>query len=162
MIEPDYLIIARKYIGVAEIKGIENSSVIMGWRKKLHSWFNNDEIPWCGDFMAVCMLESGYSYPKAHYRALAWAEWGKSIGFPVLPPVGTIAVLGRKGGGHVGIVTGVNVSGSHVRLLGGNQSDKVCEAWFDIGRVIAYRQPSGVFYSEKVIAKVGELSKSEA
>ena len=75
---------------------------------------------------------------------------------------GAIAVLTRKGGGHVGIVTGVTRNGSHVRLLGGNQGDAVKEAWFPADRVTAYRLPAGVQRIPATIATLGALSTGEA
>lgn len=157
--EPKYLTIARGDIGLREIKGPKHSSRIAGWLKKLGAWWQDDETPWCGVAVAGWLAEAGLPYPKTYYRALSWAEYGVACKSPKL---GAIAVLQRKGGGHVGIVTGVNESGSHVRLLGGNQGDSVCEAWFEASRIVAYRMPEATIIAAAPVATVGKLSESEA
>ena len=68
----------------------------------------------------------------------------------------------RKGGGHVGIVTGLNDATKMIRLLGANQGDKVCEAWFDYYRVTAFRKNFGPNLAKAPQADVGALSASEA
>lgn len=150
---------ARKYLGTKEIPGPHHSNVIKGWLKKLNAWWSDDETPWCGVFVAAVMQESGLSFPKAYYRAKEWAFYGSAVNGPAL---GAIAVLQRPGGGHVGFVTGVTSNGSHVRLLGGNQNNMVNEAWFDTLRVVAYRKPNLTVVDAAPVAKLGELSKSEA
>lgn len=63
-------------------------------------------------------------------------EWGK----PCVPAYGAICILSREGGGHVFFVTGI--SAKFVWGIGGNQSDKVCEAKFDRARVLGFRWPA--------------------
>ena len=53
--------------------------------------------------------------------ALNWGGYGQKLDKPAL---GAIVSLTRKGGGHVGIVVGVNNDNSLV-ILGGNQSHSV-------------------------------------
>ena len=158
--EPSYLIAARRDIGLREIKGPKHASRIVEMLQRLGAWWRDDETPWCGVALAAWVSASGYPIPKHYYRALAWADYGTGQSGPWQ---GAIAVLTRKGGGHVGIVTGVSPGGSHVRLLGGNQDDAVKEAWFPAGRITAYRAPPGVFLPKWAdLAAVGEMSKSEA
>lgn len=157
--EPKYLTLARKDIGLREIKGPKNTPKISNWLIKLGAWWTDDETPWCGVAIAGWLQESGLPFPKAFYRAMAWKDYGVPC---VGPWLGAIAVLSRFGGGHVGIVTGVNPSGSFVRLLGGNQGDCVCEAWFDANRVVAYRLPVTIEAINTPFAVVGTLSKGEA
>lgn len=159
MSEFKYLDIARKDIGLKEIKGPKHASRITQWLVKLGAWWRDDETPWCGVAVGGWLSEAGEAIPKAFYRASAWADWGKDANGPKL---GAIAVLTRTGGGHVGIVTGVSLDGKYVRLLGGNQGDSVCEAWFAADRVTAYRLPVGAKLVGAVVASVGTFSKSEA
>ena len=156
--EPSYLIEARKDIGQRETLGPNDSKWIRGmWAKLSAGWLLGQ--PWCGGAVAKWLSEAGYPIPKLFYRALAWADYG--IRCPG-PAQGAIAVLTRKGGGHVGVVTGVTRTGSHVRLLGGNQGDAVKEAWFPADRVTAYRLPAGVQRIPATVAPLGALSASEA
>lgn len=158
--EPRYLTIARRDIGLREIKGPKHAGRIVQMLQRLGAWWRDDETPWCGVAMAAWMSESGYPIPKHYYRALAWADYGNGL---ALPRQGAIAVLTRKGGGHVALVTGANSDYTHVRLLGGNQDDVVKESWFPAERITAYRSPPGVSLSPRVaLADVGAMSKSEA
>lgn len=156
--DPKHLAIARRSIGVREIKGPKHEPRIVEWLERLGAWWRDDETPWCGVALAAWMQEAGLPYPKTYYRALAWSDYGKSCGIQH----GAIAVLTRKGGGHVGLVTGVSHDMEFVRLLGGNQGDCVCEAWFPVSRVTEFRMPEGVDWGYTPLAKVGEMSRGEA
>jgi uncharacterized protein (TIGR02594 family) len=159
--EPLYLTLARRDIGQRETIGPNDSKWIRGmWAKLSAGWLLGQ--PWCGGAVAKWLSDTGYPIPKLYYRALAWVNYG--FGLPG-PRQGAIAVLTRKGGGHVAFVTGVTANGSHVRLLGGNQDDAVGEDWFPAARVTAYRAPwamAATGLPPATIAKVGILSKSEA
>jgi len=54
-----------------------------------------------------------------------------------------IAVLTRKGGGHVGIVTGVDRNGNPILIAGNNGKRKVGISVYPKRRVIAYVMPDG-------------------
>ncbi len=158
--DPKYLAIARMYEGEGESLGPNDSPFIRKILASLNGlWLKGQ--PWCGSAMAYWMQQAGLAYPSDYYRALSWAKWGTNT---YEPRLGSVAVLTRQGGGHVGIVTGVDQAARMVRLFGANQKDKVSELWFDMRRVTAYRQPVGVAAPLPVapLAKVGELSTSEA
>lgn len=157
--EPSYLTIARRDIGQRETLGPNDSPFIRAMLKRLSlSWLLGQ--PWCGNIMADWLIKAGYPVPPKAYRALSWASYGTRTGGP---SQGAIAVLTRKGGGHVGFVTAVNKSRSHVRLLGGNQNDSVSEQWFEAARIKNYRLPPGVNWpTPAVVAPLGSLSTSEA
>jgi uncharacterized protein (TIGR02594 family) len=158
MKEPTYLTIARADIGQKETLGPNDSKWIRGmWAKFSAGWLLGQ--PWCGGAMAKWLSEAGHAIPKHYYRALAWADYGVRCPGPAQ---GAIAVLTRKGGGHVAFVTGVTGDGSKVRLLGGNQDDAVKESWFPAVRITAYRLPLGVPRVPATVAAAGTLSQSEA
>lgn len=159
---PKYLPIALSYVGLKEIPGPKHNTVIQSWLKKLGAWWSDDETPWCGVFMAAIMQESGFEFPKDYYRAKSWRTWGYGQGYSDDPKYGSIAILERVGGGHVGIVTAVSKDGLKVRLLGGNQANSVSEAWFDKTRIVEYRRPKGVAMNAPPIVAVGKMSESEA
>lgn len=54
--------------------------------------------------------------------------------------VGAIAVMGRRGGGHVGVVSGVTATGDPV-VISGNNGGRVREAVYPRGRVLAFVVP---------------------
>ena len=49
---------ARKHIGLAEIPGKQHNPVIVNWLTALGAWWNDDETPWCGTFVAHCPVPS--------------------------------------------------------------------------------------------------------
>jgi uncharacterized protein (TIGR02594 family) len=57
------------------------------------------------------------------------------------PEVGAIAVMGRRGGGHVGIITGIDASGNPI-MISGNNGNRVREAPVSRGRIYAYVMPN--------------------
>jgi uncharacterized protein (TIGR02594 family) len=87
--------------------------------------------------MAYWMQQTGLSYPRAYYRAKAWLGWGVPIDRPA---VGAVVVFDRSGGGHVGLIVGVDELG-RLLVLGANQSDSVRVSPFSVGRVLGYRWP---------------------
>lgn len=135
-----WMLIAREYLGVAEIPGQKTSGVIAGWLRQLKAWWSDDETPWCGTFVAYCISESGFSVPKYWMRALEWKDWGRPL---LVPRLGAVVVFKRDGGGHVGFVAGKTADG-HLMVLGGNQANKVSIAPFDPERVVAFRWPNEV------------------
>jgi len=157
--QPDYLIHARKDIGLREIKGPSHAArIIQAFSIIGHPWLNTDEHAWCAGILGAWFKEKGLSIPKNAFRALSWAEYG----YPVGVMLGAIAVITRKGGGHVGLVTGITKDGKAVRVLGGNQGDMVCESWFPIERITTFRCPLGYTLSSAPIAVLGEISKKES
>jgi uncharacterized protein (TIGR02594 family) len=118
---PKILVEAVKHIGVKEIVGKEHNPEIMRWADVVGvSWYTNDEIPWCGLYIAYCAKASGLEVVKAPLRALSWAEYGTAVDEPML---GDILTFKRDGGGHVGIYVGEDPKYYHV--LGGNQNNSV-------------------------------------
>ena len=121
MNEPSWLIEARRNLGIAEVTGPKTSPVIASWLHKLRAWWQDDETPWCGVFVAACFDTVGCALPKNWMRAKAWLDWGQVLSSPEL---GCVVVFERPGGGHVGFVVGRTPEGS-LLVLGGNQGNKV-------------------------------------
>lgn len=95
---------------------------------------------WCARFMNMVLERAGYRGTGSDVAA-DFARWGHRLPGPV---VGAIAVMGRRGGGHVGVVTAV--SASTVTIVSGNTWDsdrrhRVMEAPYSRGRVYAYVAP---------------------
>jgi uncharacterized protein (TIGR02594 family) len=154
MTDPKWLAHARTLVGTRETPGPANNGRIMGWAARARAWlgaaYAGDSVPWCGLFVAECMAAAGFTAPRAFVglRAKAWASWGIAIGTKATrPPLGTIAVFGRDGGGHVGFVEGVYGNGD-LSILGGNQADAVNVRRFPRTRLIALRWPAGVMLAD--------------
>lgn len=158
MSEPVWLVTARNDIGNPESLGPNDSPLIRRMLGKLNGlWLRGQ--PWCGSFMAYVMQQCGIEYPKDYYRAKAWATWGSDCG----PIVGAVVVFERTGGGHIGILAGVDTLGN-LLVIGGNQGDAVSVRAFDPGRVLAYRWPPGKTFeiaALPVASTFGPISKNE-
>jgi uncharacterized protein (TIGR02594 family) len=90
---------------------------------------------WCGAFLDMVLRKTGHR--GGGNLALAYARYGKRIPGP---RVGAIVVLRRSGGGHVGIVTGVDSNGNPI-VISGNHNHRVAVATYPRSRVIAYVVP---------------------
>ena len=91
---------------------------------------------WCGAFMDMVLRHTGH--PGGGNLATAYAHYGRRVSGP---QVGAIAVMGRKGGGHVGIVTGFDPHGNPI-IISGNHNHEVAEAVYPRGRIFAYVLPN--------------------
>lgn len=129
---------ARSHIGLREIVGKKHNSTILGWLRELKAWWDEDETPWCGTFVAAMLKANGRYVINDWFRARAWAEAGTRLSRPAY---GCLVIFSRTGGGHVGFVVGEDENGS-LMVLGGNQGNAVSIAAFPKSRVLAYVWPS--------------------
>jgi uncharacterized protein (TIGR02594 family) len=90
---------------------------------------------WCGAFMDMVLKQTGHK--GGGNLARAYAKYGRRVWGP---QVGAIAVMGRRGGGHVGVVSGVDASGNPI-IISGNHNRTVAESVYPRGRIIAYVMP---------------------
>lgn len=124
--EPVWMREARRLIGVREVGGKGSNPTIMSWAKKLDGWiasyFKDDDIAWCGLFMAHIL---GLTLPREPLPAnplgaLQYNKFGRQLAEPA---PGAIMTFNRDGGGHLGLYVGEDVT--HYHILGGNQSNSV-------------------------------------
>ena len=97
---------------------------------------------WCGAFMDMVLKKTGHA--GGGNLASAYARYGTRVSGP---QVGAIAVMGRNGGGHVGVVTGIDPNGNPI-VLSGNTWNRstggrptVAEQVYPRGRIHAYVMP---------------------
>jgi uncharacterized protein (TIGR02594 family) len=91
---------------------------------------------WCARFMNFVLERTGRRGTGSNL-AFSFEHYGSRVGGP---QVGAIAVMGRRGGGHVGIVSGVDSAGNPV-IISGNYGRRVAEAVYPRSRVVAYVMP---------------------
>ena len=166
---PKILLSALKFYGVTEIPGPESNDIIMSWAKELglERVYTNDDIAWCGLFVAKVVHDAGYDPVSGPLWALNWKKFegpSKEAG------LGDILVFVRKlanGGtaGHVGIYVGEDEEAYHV--LGGNQSNQVNITRVAKSRLVGIRRPKWkIGQPESVrpihLSKSGKLSENEA
>jgi uncharacterized protein (TIGR02594 family) len=162
-LSPKVIVEAIKHDGVAEIVGAKNNPVIMGWAKELGlKEYINDEIPWCGLFVAKVVKDAGFVPVD---KPLWAANWGKFGTKQTQAMLGDVLVFTRPGGNHVGFYVGEDASYYHV--LGGNQSNKVNVVRIQKSRCTAIRrcdwkvsQPANVRKIQ--LSPTGEISTNEA
>lgn len=91
---------------------------------------------WCGAFMDMVLRKAGHA--GGGNLAKAYARYGQRVSGP---RVGAIAVMNRKGGGHVGVVSGVDANGNPI-IISGNHNRTVAETVYPRGRITAYVVPN--------------------
>jgi uncharacterized protein (TIGR02594 family) len=161
MIEPAWLVEARKHIGMREVPGAATAPTISRWLADLGAWWRDDETPWCGVAVAAWVKAAGLPLPKHWYRARAWLDYGEPM---AAPAVGCIVIFEREGGGHVGLLVGEDEK-RRLCVLGGNQGNRVSIAPFDRDRLLGFRwpDPSVRHYPHlPIISSTAASSRNEA
>ncbi|HXZ22522.1 MAG TPA: TIGR02594 family protein [Pseudolabrys sp.] len=92
---------------------------------------------WCGAFMDMVLKRTGHA--GGGNLASNYARYGTRVSGP---QVGAIAVMGRRGGGHVGVVSGIDPNGNPI-IVSGNHNHTVAESVYPAGRINAYVLPGG-------------------
>jgi uncharacterized protein (TIGR02594 family) len=91
---------------------------------------------WCAAFMNFVLERTGRRGSGSDL-ARSFASYGHRVSGP---QIGAIAVMTRNGGGHVGVVSGVDPSGNPI-VISGNHGHRVAEAVYPSRRVYAYVMP---------------------
>ena len=144
-----WMAVAEAELGIHEdsLPGQHNQRIIE-YHKTTTLKATTDETPWCSAFVNWVMTKAGYRGTNSAL-ARSWLDWGKAL---QTPQVGAITVIKRKGAtsdSATGSATGFHVAfyvsstPTHIRLLGGNQSDQVKYSNFSLQsyEVKGYRWP---------------------
>lgn len=129
--EPAWLKIARGELGTSEIGGrranpriveyLSSTTLPAGAREA-------DETPWCSAFVNWCLAIAGIPGTRSAW-ALDWRDFGRQAEGPVMGAIAVFSRSTRRGeGGHVGFL--LEDLGDRVRVLGGNQGNRVSIATF--------------------------------
>jgi uncharacterized protein (TIGR02594 family) len=93
---------------------------------------------WCARFMNMVLQHTGHRGTGSD-MARSFASYGHRISGP---RVGAIAVMSRRGGGgHVGVISGIDARGNPI-LVSGNNGNRVRETPVSRGRIYAYVMPT--------------------
>ena len=139
--DPAWIQNARSKLGRAEIVGpSHNGWIAKGWARLGVKWFNDDETPWCGYFIADCLNDAQLAYPKNFPSAASFKTYGTAC--PA--QLGAIGVKARKGGNHVFFIVGQTADGVYFKALGGNQGNRVSIIDIRKDQVDFIRWPEGV------------------
>jgi uncharacterized protein (TIGR02594 family) len=133
---------AHNLIGTQEQPGRGSNEAIIGWAKKLKLLsYSDDDIPWCGLFVAHCVGSQlpDEPLPTNPLRARAWQTFGEGT----KPQLGAVMVFwrGSKSGGlgHVGFYWAEDDAA--YQILGGNQSNAVTISRLAKNRLLQARWP---------------------
>ena len=117
--------------------GFGDSSVVAEARRYLGTNPTSRASLWCARFMNMVLERTGH-HGTGSDLARSFASYGHRVSGP---QVGAIAVMSRHGGGHVGVVSGIDAQGNPI-LISGNSGHRVREAPVSRGRVYAYVMPN--------------------
>ncbi len=124
--------------GMTTAGSFGSSSIVSEARRYLGGNPTSRRSLWCARFMNLVLQQSGYKGTGSDMAA-SFAHYGQRVSGP---QVGAIAVMRRRGGGHVGIITGIDASGNPI-MISGNNRNRVREAPVSRGRIYAYVVPTG-------------------
>jgi uncharacterized protein (TIGR02594 family) len=115
--------------------GVTSNALVSEARKYIGTNPTGRGSLWCGAFMDMVLKRTGHA--GGGNLAKAYASYGTRVNGP---QVGAIAVMGRRGGGHVGVVSGVDPNGNPI-VVSGNHNRTVAESVYPAGRISAYVLP---------------------
>lgn len=158
---------AIRFVGLQEVPGKEVNISIISMAKKFNIDYDDDDIPWCGLFVAFCLGSSlpKEALPNYPLRAQSWAK----LGIEEPAQLGSIMVFWREsensGKGHVGFYFGEDEEAYHI--LGGNQSNMVNVTRISKKRFLNSRWPLSAMPPMRITSFAasvggGSLSSSEA
>jgi uncharacterized protein (TIGR02594 family) len=118
--------------------GFSSSNVVAEARRYIGGNPTGRGSLWCARFMNMVLQHSGL-HGTGSDMASSFAHYGQRVSGP---QIGAIAVMGRRGGGHVGVVSGLDPSGNPI-VVSGNHGHRVAESVYPRGRIYAYVMPTG-------------------
>jgi uncharacterized protein (TIGR02594 family) len=117
--------------------GFTSNSLVSEARKYIGTNPTGRRSLWCGAFMDMVLKRTGHQ--GGGNLASSYARYGTRVAGP---QVGAIAVMGRRGGGHVGVVSGIDANGNPI-IVSGNHNHTVAESVYPRSRISAYVMPGG-------------------
>lgn len=160
---PKMIKIGLDNLGIKEVVGNGSNKTIMSWAHELGmlNTYSNDEIPWCGLFVAMVVKRSGRDPVVNPLWARNWQTFGQKASTAML---GDVLVFKRQSGGHVGFYIAEDRNCYHV--LGGNQSNAVTISRIEKSRCIAIRRPvyqnQPASVKQYILSATGSVSHNEA
>lgn len=136
---------ARKEIDQSEFPGMQHNPRILQYHASTTLRACSDETPWCSAFVNWCLRQAGLNGTNSA-AAQSWITWGKASTAisGAITVVRDVTDCGRlsASGFHVGFL--VHDTGSHYRLLGGNQKNRVRISKYPKSswQVVAHRWPN--------------------
>jgi uncharacterized protein (TIGR02594 family) len=114
-----------------------SSNVVAEARRYIGSNPTGRSRLWCARFMNMVLQRSGHAGTGSD-MARSFSSYGQRVSGP---QVGALAVMSRRGGGHVGVVSGIDPNGNPI-VVSGNHGHRVAESVYPRGRIYAYVMPT--------------------
>lgn len=135
---------AGEYLGLQEWPGAKDNPQIVAMFDAVGHSGHGDETAWCAAFVGAVLASLGLPH-TGKLNARSYQTYGGSVKPQDARP-GDIVVLWRGSPtswqGHVGFF--VRYDGDKVVMRGGNQGNKVSDAPYPVGQIIAIRRADGV------------------
>lgn len=130
---------SRGRAALAEAKtsgGFFTNALVADARKYIGTNPTNRRRLWCGAFVDKILRDTGHK--GGGNLALSYLHYGRRVSGP---QVGAIAVMRRRGGGHVGVVAGVDSNGNPI-IISGNHNHTTAVSVYPRHRILAYVVPT--------------------
>lgn len=135
---PLHYVKALEKLGISEVSGSASNSKIVDMFRLAVGKEYPDDTAWCAAFVGACLVEVGL--PSS--GSLAARSYLSHGDYAEEPKIGDIVVIWRESPrswkGHVGFFAGLE--GGYIKILGGNQSNKVSIARYPKSRLLGYRR----------------------
>lgn len=142
--------VARRFLGVKEVAGQASNPAVLAMLRLDAPRVHDDAVPWCSAFVNWTAWVAGFERTGS-LRARSWLRAGEAVEDAADVRAGDVVVLARGRGkqpgpeviaapGHVGYVFEVLAGAGRVRVLGGNQGDRVSVKAFPAARVLGVRR----------------------
>ena len=133
--------LASEEIGMQEIRGpVDNPEIVQMFADVGHAWVKDDETAWCAAFNGAMLERAGLPSTRK-LNARSYLDWGQAVDLADAEP-GDMVVFSRGDPngwqGHVGFF--VRNAGTHIEVLGGNQSNSVSVARYAKSRLLGVRR----------------------
>lgn len=132
--------LAQQDLGTWEWADGHNPKVVQYFADVGHEWVKDDETAWCAAFVGAMIERSGGNSTRK-LNARSYLEWGEPVELADAKE-GDIVVFSRGDPngwqGHVGFF--VKRVGTHIEVLGGNQSNQVNKQRYPVSRLLSVRR----------------------
>jgi uncharacterized protein (TIGR02594 family) len=127
---------------VSEIAGSQHNRRILAYHLATALKATTDEVPWCSAFVNWCLREAGIEGTFSA-EARSFLRWGLTIPLESIE-AGDVVVFARGNhsmSGHVAFfLEWENKTQGLMRIVGGNQSNRVSAATFPTTRLLSIRR----------------------
>lgn len=128
--------IAERFLNLNEK---DHTSILDKYFKKHSKWpYSVKSTPWCAAFVNSVLHEAGFPITGS-FMARSFLKYGTQVKEPKKGDV-VVFVRGKAPSGHVAFYDS-NYNDQYIRVLGGNQADKVCYKLYHKNNVLGYRRP---------------------